>query len=130
MIIESIIDTDLYKLTMQKAVCSKYPSAYVSYLFHNRGGTKFPDGFDVELRKEITNMSLLSLTVKEKAFLKEKCPYLGDFYLDFLQGYRFKPEEVGVTQINGDLTISISGLWYRTILWEVPLMAIISELYF
>ena len=38
------IDNDLYKYTMQNAVCKLFPNAEAEYTFINRGGTKFPLG--------------------------------------------------------------------------------------
>ncbi len=128
--INSIIDNDLYKFTMQNAVIKIFPRAKVRYQFINRGKTAFPEGFAEQLRKEIAKMSELALTKNEKGFLKNNCPYLDPTYLDFLAGYRYDPSELGVIQQEDDLQISIEGYWYRTILWEVPLMALISELYF
>ncbi len=130
MIIQSLIDNDLYKFTMQSAVVKIFPRAKVRYQFINRGKTPFPDGFAEKLRQEIALMANLQLSSDEKFFFEERCYYLEPTYLDFLKGYRYDPSEVGVIQKGGDLQISIEGYWYRTILWEVPLMAIISELYF
>lgn len=130
-IIKSILDTDLYKFTMQNAVIKKYPRYKVKYTFINRGKTKFPEGFDLKLREEIRKMESLSLTDKESAFLTKSCgTFLDPTYIDFLKGYKYNSSEVGVTQEDGDLKVTIEGYWYRTILWEVPLMALISELYF
>jgi len=128
--IQSIIDNDLYKFTMQNAVIKIFPRAKVRYQFINRGKTSFPEGFAERLRKEIAKMSELALTKDEKEFLKKNCSYLDPTYIDFLAGYRYDPSELGVIQQGDDLQISIEGYWYRTILWEVPLMALISELYF
>ncbi len=128
--IKSIIDNDLYKFTMQNAVIKIFPRAKVRYQFINRGKTPFPEGFAEQLRKEIAKMSELVLTNNEKDFLKKNCAYLDPTYIDFLAGYRYDPSELGVIQQGGDLQISIEGYWYRTILWEVPLMALISELFF
>jgi len=50
MMINSILDTDLYKLTMQEAVCRLYPHAQVEYSFINRNNHAFPDGFAEILR--------------------------------------------------------------------------------
>lgn len=130
MIIKSILDTDLYKLTMQQAVVKLYPRAKVQYSFINRGKTEFPLGFAGAIRREIKEMESLFLSNEEKEFLSKKCYFLDPVYLDFLQGYRFDSSEIGIIQTGGNLEISIEGYWYRTILWEVPLMAIISELYF
>lgn len=130
-IINSILDTDLYKLSMQFAIMKTFPDAEVEYTFTNRNNTPFPDGFDYELRKEIDSMRNLALTQEEKRFLQEKCGhYLDRPYLDFLYGYRYDPSEVGVVLKDGELSIKIRGFWYRTVLWEVPLMATISELFF
>jgi nicotinate phosphoribosyltransferase len=115
---------------MQNAVIKLFPRAKVRYSFINRGKTEFPDGFAEELRKHVHQLSNLALTADEKLFLKEKCYFLDPTYLDFLSGYNFDPSEVGIVQNGKDLQVSIEGYWYRTILWEVPLMALISELYF
>lgn len=129
-IINSILDNDLYKFTMQMAVIQKFPLAKVRYAFINRGETEFPEGFDVELRKQIKLMEILGLSKKQKRWIKEKCIFFTPTYIDFLEGYRFDSSEIGIIQTGGKLEISISGFWYRTILWEVPLMALISELFF
>lgn len=131
-IIKSILDNDLYKFTMQNAVCKLFPRAYVKYQFFNRADTIFPKGFDKKLRQEIEKMSKLRLTDQEKFFLRLKCGrFIDDVYLDFLSGYVFDPSEVGVILTDeGKLIVNIEGPWYRAILWEVPLMALISELYF
>jgi len=131
-IIKSILDNDLYKFTMQNAVCKLFPRAIVKYEFINRGKTIFPKGFDRKLRQEVEKMSKLSLTKDQKLFFRLKCGrFIDDVYFDFLESYRFDPSEVGIfLEENGDLRISIEGPWYRTILWEVPLMALVSELYF
>ncbi|MCK5822718.1 MAG: nicotinate phosphoribosyltransferase, partial [Bacteroidales bacterium] len=128
--INSILDNDFYKFTMQNAVISLFPRAIVRYEFINRDNTKFPDGFDKELKIYINNMSKLRLTQSEQEFFAEKYYFLPPTYLDFLKGYRYNPDEVNVSMEKGELKISIEGYWYRTILWEVPLLAIVSELYF
>lgn len=115
---------------MQNAVIKIFPRVKVRYQFINRGKTPFPDGFAETLRKEISKMADLQLTKEEKEYLKTRCYYFDPTYFDFLMGFRFDPSEVGVIQKDGDLQILIEGYWYRTILWEVPLMAMISELYF
>ena len=129
-IIQSILDNDLYKISMQNAVIKHYPSTEVVYKFINRGGTIFPDNFDVDLKQQIEMMSDATMTLEQREWLLQMCPYLSAPYVDFLWGYRFNPQEVKIQQHGGDLSVTISGPWYRTILWEVPLMALISELYF
>jgi len=130
MIINFITDNDLYKFTMQHAVINLFPLDKVRYQFISRDHREFPKGFDLLLRAEVDAMANLKLTKQEKDFLRKRCYYLPETYLDFLEGYRFDPSEVKIKQEGSELKVSIEGFWYRTILWEVPLMAIISELYF
>ena len=125
-----ILDNDLYKFTMQQAVHALYPWAEAEYVFINRGGTKFKAGFAAELQQAVNMLAFDRLFPSELAYLAEACPFLTPVYLDFLKSYRFNPLECYITQQDGDLSVFIHGPWYRTILWEVPLMAMISELYF
>lgn len=128
--ITSILDNDFYKFTMQNAVIKLFPYARVRYRFINRGNHAFPPGFAHALRNETERMTRLKLRPAEKAFLKNRCPYLDPTYLDFLSGFQYDPSELTITQKGEKLEVHIEGLWYRTILWEVPVMALISELYY
>jgi len=131
MYITSILDNDLYKFSMGQAVNVLYPGEVVRFEFFNRGKTQFPQGFEQALRTELRMMKLLSLKDEEAEFLEKKCPYLTPVYINFLKGYRYEPEnEITITQNGGDLSIIISGFWHRVIYWEVPIMALVSELYF
>jgi nicotinate phosphoribosyltransferase len=130
MIIRSILDDDMYKFSMQQVVCQLYPRIKTRHKFINRGKTKFPTGFGSELRKEVSAMSNLSLLKEEKEWMGDRVRYFNNVYLDFLSGYRYDPAEVGVIQNGHDLDIDFDGYWYRSILWEVKVMAIVSELYF
>ncbi|MEA3452631.1 MAG: nicotinate phosphoribosyltransferase [Bacteroidota bacterium] len=126
----SILDNDLYKFSMQHAVITLFPRSKTKYSFINRGKTEFPHGFADRLTKEINKMSNIRLSKEEKMFMTNKCKYLPPTYFDFLKGYEYNPEEVKIKQTGGELKIEIEGYWYRTILWEVPLMALVSKLYF
>jgi len=125
-IIKSLLDVDLYKLTMMMAVLKKFPYAKVRYSFINRGKTKFPEG----LRNQIKYTENLSLTKDEKSWMKKNCYYFEPWFLDFLQGYRYNSAEVGIIQKGNNLDVTGDGYWYRTILWETTLMSIISELFY
>ncbi len=127
---KSILDNDFYKFTMQSAVVKLFPNIRGKYQFINRGNHKFPKGFDVALRRAVDDMANLKLTKREKSYLSKTCPYLPPTYIDFLEGYRYNPEEVSIKQVGEELKVSIKGYWYRTILWEVPILALISELYY
>src|SRR3954467_6316667 len=126
----SLLDNDFYKFTMQHAVVNLFPKAKARYRFINRGKHIFPPGFADLLRQSVNAMCELRLTPDEKDFLQLYCPYLDPTYLDFLQGYCYNPGEVTIEQNDGELSIFIEGYWYRTILWEVPLLSLVSELFY
>lgn len=126
----SILDNDFYKFTMQNAVVHLFPKARAQYAFINRGAHRFPEGFADELKKAIRELAQLKLTKEEKTFLYKNCAYLDPVYLDFLQGFQYDPEEVSIHQKGPELTVHIEGFWYRTILWEVPIMYLICALYY
>jgi nicotinate phosphoribosyltransferase len=129
-IITSMLDDDWYKLTMGSVVFHNFPNAEVEYEFINRGKTPFPEGFVKELNHQIRLLANLRLTKEEESWLKT-IPYIRPTYAEWLSGYAMNPCEVSLTQLaTGELFIKIHGPWYRTIFWEVKLMAIISELYF
>ena len=129
-IFNSILDNDFYKFTMQSAVVKLFPNVKAKYKFINRGKHQFPSGFDQLLRSAVDDMAKLQLTKDEKNFLRITCPYLPPTYVDFLEGYRYDPSEVHIAQNGSNLEVKVEGNWYRTILWEVPLLAMISELYY
>lgn len=131
MTIKSILDNDFYKFTMMEAVWAKYPKAQVTYAFTNRDKTfKFNSAFLEKLKKDIQNLSQLKLQDHEYAWLHEK-KFFSDAFLDYLKAFRFNPELIQATiDANGDLDLKYSGLWVDTILFEVPLLALITESYF
>ena len=128
--ISSILDNDFYKFTMQHAVVKQFPKARARYQFINRGGHQFPDGFAEELRNAINGLAQLQLSRQEKTYFAATCPYIDPTYFDFLQGYRYDPDEVTIRQQGSELQVAVEGYWYRTILWEVPIMSLICELYY
>lgn len=128
--LHSILDNDFYKFTMQHAVIKLFPNAKAKYRFINRGQHQFPKGFAEELKAAIIRMENLQLSKLEKEYLRKTCPYLDPTYLDFLQGYRYDSSEVEIIQTGSELSVSIAGYWYRTIMWEVPIMSLICELFY
>jgi nicotinate phosphoribosyltransferase len=73
--------------------------------------------------------------------LKNNCPYLGDDYLRYLLKFRFEPskhihftfkaiQDTGSDADLGDIDLKTGGLWVETILYEIPLLALVSEAYF
>lgn len=131
--IASILDQDFYKLTMQQAVLELYPNTHASYRFINRHPGGFTPDMAYELRDYVkSDLVKLSLKEDEYAFLRDKCQFLKPWYLEYLKNYKYKAEDISVNfdHISNDLDITVSAPWHRGIMWEVPVLAMASEIYF
>ena len=74
-------------------------------------------------------MPRVIITEEEIAFMKKRMYYLPEWYFTFLRGYRFNPHELTVSQDEeGHLDIRVRGKWFSTIMWEMPILSIVSEL--
>ena len=129
-IIRSMLDDDLYKVNMASVVFHDFPTAVVTYKFILRSKVPFPDRFGIELRKQISMLCKLTMTDEEHDWMRKSIPYQRPTYIEWLRNFRMDGNEVEIRQTGGTLSIEITGYWFRTIFWEVKLMAIISELYF
>jgi len=129
-IINSVLDTDLYKFTTSYAYSKLFPRAFGEFEFVDRSSDDYPDGFDKLVKEELKSMEDLFLTSDEEQFLKKNLPYLPPTYIDFLKGFRFDSSEVKVWMEDKKLKIKATGLLYRVTLWETPILATVSELYF
>jgi len=129
--ITSLLDNDLYKYTMQQAVLERYYGVDVEYRFTNRGEQRFSPEFLETLRKAIKDMEKIELTAHEYCWLRDKIAFFKPQYLEYLRNYRFNADEVSLSlDKENNLELIIKGPWHSTILWEVPLLALISECYF
>jgi len=146
--VSSLLDTDLYKLTMQCAIIqSGWGDVEVTYGFTNRTPQLKlrPEGFEW-LKHHISRLGSIYITEDELSFLRRKCPYFPMSYLEYLRNFRLKPDEEvkleykhHVSHENNtkegkeeesNLTIAVSGTWAGTILYEIPLLVLVSEAYF
>lgn len=128
-LIRHLTDNDLYTFSVCYFYLHRFPRAYGRYTFVDRNDSVYPPGFAGLVRGQVRRMAEIRVTEEEIAFMRRKCYFLPLWFYTFLQGYRFNPEEVSVTQDEaGRLHIGIEGLLWKTVFWEVPLLAIVSEL--
>ena len=128
-IIRHLTDNDAYTFSCQYYVLQQYPRAEVEYTFFDRNHTVYPEGFARMVEDQLNMMPLIAITPEEIDFMKRKMYYLPEWYFTFLRGYRFNPGEVHVAQDSaGHLEILVRGKWYSTIMWEMPILSIVSEL--
>ena len=134
MIITSLLDTDLYKYTMMQVVLHQFPGAQVEYRFkcRNAGAPGIIDlaPFVREIREEIRALCCLQFQDAELAYLRALRFIKSDF-VDFLGLFRLNEKYVSVTALpSGEIEVVIEGPWLHTILFEIPVLAIINEVYF
>src|SRR5574342_742265 len=127
MIIPSLLDTDLYKFTMMQVVLHHFPGAHVEYRFKCRD----PGVALVPYIDEIRALCALRFAPDELAYLSGWRFFKSDF-VDLLRLFQLDERFVTVDRLEGsdsEIDIAIKGPWLHTILFEVPLLAIVSEVY-
>lgn len=130
-IITHFTDDDLYKFTMCCAVIENYPRTQVRYKFTDRNNTVYPPGFADRLMEQIAMLENVVITDEEVDFMRRRCAYIPDWFYGYLRGFRYKREWVRASQdTDGHLSIAFEGSWSSTILLEVKVLAIVSELYY
>jgi len=131
LIIHSLLDTDLYKFTMMQVVLHHFPGAQVEYKFKCRtaGADFVPDL--ARLESEIADLCALRFSEPELAYLRGWRFFKSDF-IDFLALFQFNGKYIhlGRGEASGEIDITIRGPWLHTILYEIPVLAIVSEVYF
>jgi nicotinate phosphoribosyltransferase len=129
MIISSLLDTDLYKFTMMQVVLHQFPGAEVEYRFKCRNKANLAPYVN-EIREEIRGLCSLRFQDAELVYLKAMRFIKADF-IDFLGIFKLNEKYVNVTALpSGEIEVSIKGPWLHTILFEIPVLSIINEVYF
>ncbi|MFS2161656.1 nicotinate phosphoribosyltransferase [Pseudomonas sp. Pseusp122] len=125
-IIQNLLDTDFYKITMMQAVLHNYPNAEVEWEFRCRNSEDLTP-YLAEIRFQIERLAEVSITQDQLAYL-EKIPFIKPDFIRFLSLFRFNLRyvHVGIDDA-GQLAIKLRGPWLHVILYEIPLLAIVSE---
>ena len=137
MIINSLLDTDLYKFTMMQVVLHRFPGAQVEYRFKCR-----TPGIDLvpyidQIKAQIAHLCTLRFDERELEYLRQMRFIKSDF-VDFLSLFQMNQKYISVKPADpsdgksapGEIDIIIRGPWLYTILFEIPVLAIVNELYF
>ena len=131
MIITSLLDTDLYKFTMMQVVLHHFPEAQVEYRFRCRNNHVDLSPFVGEIQDEIRALCALRFSREELEYLRRWRFFKSDF-VDLLSLFNLDERFIEVARVPGsprDIDITIKGPWLHTILFEVPVLAIVSEVY-
>lgn len=129
MVIKTILDTDLYKFTTSYAYIKLFPYAVGTFSFKDRDEIEYTEGFLNALKNEIQNLKLVALTEEELEYMCSHCRFLPRVYWEWLSSFRFDPQKIEVyLDENRHLHMEVTDYLYKVTLYEVPLLAIISEI--
>ncbi|KAI9012614.1 nicotinate phosphoribosyltransferase [Phycomyces nitens] len=130
----SFLDNDLYKFTMQNAVLKNYKDIPVVYHFINRKKDSFKLNKEAVqwIKKQIQAMENLYITEDELSYIS-KFPFFDAEYIEYLAHFRYRPSEqikIDFDNDTSEFSLEVVGSWPETILYETPLLSLISEAYF
>ncbi len=129
MIVKTLLDTDLYKFTTSYAYIKLFPYAMGTFSFNDRNETEYTEEFAEALQKEIDKLSRLRLSEEELEYMTRNCRFLPRVYWEWLSSFRFDPKKIEVSLDEAHhLHIDVSDFLYKATLYEVPLLAIVSEI--
>lgn len=129
MIVSTLLDTDLYKFTTSYAYIKQFPYAMGTFSFNDRNETEYTEEFLETLKTEIKNLRLLMLTEDELEYMARNCRFLPRVYWEWFSSFRFEPDKINIhLDDKHHLHIEVSDFLYKVTLYEVPLLAIVSEI--
>lgn len=127
--IYSILDTDLYKFTTSYAYIKLFPYAMGTFSFTDRDSAIYTETFLVKLKNAIKHLSQIALTSEEQEYMSSHCRFLPHVYWEWLSSFHFQPEKIRIQlDKQSHLHVEITDYLYKATLYEVPLLAIISEI--
>ena len=130
-IITSLLETDLYKFSMGQAIYHQYPSYKTHWTFKCRNkGIKFSPEMVEEIKEQIKHFCSLSFTEEELDYLS-KIEWLHSDYIDHLRLWKARYEDFEIsTDSECGFYLEAKGTWLNTSMYEIPVLAIINEVYF
>ena len=128
--IVSMLDNDLYKFSMGHYYQCIYPEASGTFTFKDRNNLVFDNGFLDYLKEEFRKLSYVQLTDEECEWAIANIPYIPRHYWEWLKTFRYDNNKINVwLDEDGHLQINVTDVIYKVSLYEIPILAIVSELY-
>lgn len=136
-IINNLTETDAYKLNMQAVVLEKFNQDRCTWAFRCRNNdVHFTPEMVTEIGEQIDHFCSLKFTDDERLWLSKHFPWLGQSYVDFLRYWHPWREQITINSPDHSkyndcgLTIQAKGSWLDTMMYEIPILAIVNEVYF
>ena len=131
-IVRSLLDTDFYKLLMLQLIWRRFRDTPVSFRLINRSRQRLAEQLDLDdLRAQLDHARTVGLAPRERLWLAGNSFYghpqiFTPEFLDWLAAYRLP--DYDLTLRDGEIELAFHGPWAEVTLWEVPALAIVSEL--
>jgi len=130
MIINSLLDTDLYTFSVMNVALHQFSTTNVEYTFKCRNKAKFTEAMIVDINTEVDHFCTLQFTEDELNYLSSIRFFKPDF-IDFLRLYKPNRKHINISAGKNNVPeITVKGSWYLTVMFEVPVLAIVNEVYF
>ncbi len=130
-IITSLLETDMYKFSMGQAIYHQFSDYKTTWTFKCRNSDAHftPEMVD-EIRDQISHYCSLRFTEDELQYL-DKIRWIKGSYVDFLRLWQPRIDDFDIsTDAECGLSIEAKGTWLNTSMYEIPVLAIVNEVYF
>lgn len=127
--IKSILEQDLYCFSVSHFFSRKFPDSIGELVFFDRNNTEYTEEFVEEFKRNLYTIKNLKLLPEEFEWVKNRIKYIPEFYWEWLRQWRFDPEKVNISlDEKHHLKISVIDKMYRMALYEIPILATLSEM--
>ena len=130
-IINSLLETDMYKFSMGQTIFHQFTSYKTTWTFKCRNkDVHFTDEMVEEIKEQVQAFCQLRFTEEELEYL-DNLTWIKGTYVDFLRLWQPRYEEFTITtDAPCGLAIDAAGTWLNTSMYEIPVLAIVNEVYF
>ena len=130
-IINSLLETDMYKFSMGQTIFHQFTSYKTTWTFKCRNkDVHFTDEMVEEIKEQVQAFCQLRFTEEELEYL-DNITWIKGTYVDFLRLGQPRYEEFTITtDAPCGLAIDAAGTWLNTSMYEIPVLAIVNEVYF
>ena len=130
-IINSLLETDMYKFSMGQTIFHQFTSYKTTWTFKCRNkDVHFTDEMVEEIKEQVQAFCQLRFTEEELEYL-DNITWIKGTYVDFLRLWQPRYKEFTITtDAPCGLAIDAAGTWLNTSMYEIPVLAIVNEVYF
>jgi nicotinate phosphoribosyltransferase len=129
-VVHSLLDTDLYKITMWQPFLHFFPGNQALYRFVCRNRPDYPLAkLRDDVEAQIEHLCTLRFTEEELAYLSSK-PYLKSDFIDYLRIFQYQRRYISVGTSGDDLIITARGPQIHVMGFEIHVLSIVNELYY